>query len=60
MAQKGLEAEIFLKHADDLDETTGKEYCAALGLNKSWATEFAKMMKISKRLKDAGLDPVEI
>lgn len=44
-----------LKYADDLEETSGKEFCATLDLKKSWGTEFAKMKKISGRLRDAEL-----
>lgn len=49
-----------LKHADELDGITGKEFCEKLGLNASWGTEFAKMRKISDRLRKAGLNPERI
>ncbi|MFC5387765.1 transcription factor [Aquamicrobium segne] len=61
--RNGYVAELHLqvlKYADDLEGTSGKDFCAALDLNKSWGTEFAKMKKISGRLRDAGLDPAKI
>lgn len=61
--RNGYVAELHLqvlKYADDLENVSGKDFCAALDLNKSWGTEFAKMKKISGRLRDAGLDPAKI
>jgi hypothetical protein len=45
-----------IKHHEDLGEITGKEFCEALGIGPSFGTEFAKMRKITPRLKLAGLD----
>lgn len=45
-----------LKHSDQLDGMTGREFCAELGIGASFGTEFAKMRKIAPRLKAAGLD----
>jgi hypothetical protein len=45
-----------IKHSDVLQEVTGKEFCAALGIGDSFGTEFAKMRKIAPRLQEAGLD----
>ncbi|RAH96076.1 transcription factor [Acuticoccus sediminis] len=45
-----------IKYADELRDTTGREFCEALNIGPSFGTEFAKMRKISGRLKDAGLD----
>ncbi len=49
-----------LKYADELDGVTGKEFCEKLGLKSSWGTEYAKMRKISDRLRKAGLVPERI
>ena len=44
-----------IKHSDDLQDVTGKEFCNALGIGTSFGTEFSKMKKIANRLKQAGL-----
>jgi hypothetical protein len=49
-----------LKHAELLEDISGKEFCAGLGLKPAWGTEYAKMKKIAPRLRDAGLDPDKI
>jgi hypothetical protein len=49
-----------IKYADELKGMTGKEFCEALRIGDSFKTEFAKMRKISARLKQAGLDPNRI
>jgi hypothetical protein len=57
--RKGYVAELHLqtiKYAEALEGVTGKEFCDALGIGKSFATEFAKMRKIAPRLRAAGLD----
>lgn len=57
--RNGYVAEFHLqviKYADVLESVTGKEFCEALGIGASFATEFAKMRKIARRLVDAGLD----
>lgn len=61
--RNGYVAELHLqvlKYADDLEDVSGRDFCEALDLNKSWGTEFAKMKKISGRLRTAGLDPAKI
>jgi len=45
-----------IKYAEVLNETTGKEFCEGVGIGGAFATEFSKMRKIAKRLRDAGLD----
>ena len=49
-----------IKHADALQNVSGKEFCEALGIGASFGTEFAKMRKIAGRLKGAGLDVSKI
>lgn len=49
-----------IKYSDALKDVTGKEFCEALSIGPSFGTEFAKMRKISGRLKTAGLDPNKI
>jgi hypothetical protein len=49
-----------IKHAEELQDTTGREFCQALGLGASFGTEFSKMRKIAARLREAGLDPARI
>ncbi|MEM8869723.1 MAG: transcription factor [Pseudomonadota bacterium] len=49
-----------VKHADVLQGITGKEFCEALRIGASLGTEFAKMKKISPRLKAAGLDVTKL
>ncbi len=44
-----------LKHSAELEGVSGSEFCSSLGIGKSFGTEFAKMKKISGRLKNAGL-----
>ena len=46
-----------IKYSDFLENVTGKEFCERLGIGSSYGVEFAKMKKISQRLKTAGLDP---
>lgn len=46
-----------LKYADELEGISGKEFCQRLGVGPAWGTEFAKMRKISERLRKAGLNP---
>lgn len=61
--RNGYVAELHLqviKYADLLEGVSGKEFCEKLGLNPSWGTEFAKMRKISGRLREAGLQPERI
>ena len=45
-----------LKYADELEGISGKEFCQRLGVGPAWGTEFAKMRKISDRLRKAGLN----
>lgn len=49
-----------LKHAELLEDISGKEFCAKTGLAPSWGTEFAKMRKIAPRLRGAGMNPDKI
>lgn len=49
-----------LKHAHMLENTSGKEFCAALGLTPAWGSEFLKMKKIAPRLRAAGMNPAKI
>ena len=49
-----------LKYAEDLRDVSGKDFCASLEIEESYATEYAKMKKISARLRAAGLDPDRI
>jgi hypothetical protein len=61
--RNGYIAEMHLqiiKYADVLADVTGKEFCDALEIGQSFATEFAKMRKISERLVRAGLDVQKI
>lgn len=61
--RNGYIAELHLqviKYADELADTTGKEFCTALGIGPSFGTEFSKMKKISDRLRKAGLDVSKI
>lgn len=50
-----LHAQI-LKHAARLRDVNGKDFCSALRIPVSYATEFSKMMKLADRLKSRGLD----
>lgn len=45
-----------IKYADELTDITAREFCEALGLKASYATEFSKMRNLTTRLKAAGLD----
>ncbi|MGG7566426.1 HTH-like domain-containing protein [Rhodovulum sp. DZ06] len=45
-----------IKHADDLEGVSGREFCEALGIAASYTAEFTKMKKIAPRLRRAGLD----
>jgi len=61
--RNGYVAELHLqviKHAELLENVSGKDFCAKLGLGSAWGTEFAKMKKISGRLRRAGLQPDKI
>lgn len=61
--RNGYVAEIHLqvlKHAHLLENVSGKEFCAALGLGPAWGTEFSKMKKIAPRLRTAGMNPTKI
>jgi hypothetical protein len=49
-----------IKYADELNHLTGKEFCETLGIGPAYGTEFLKMLKISERLRSAGLDPSKI
>lgn len=49
-----------IKYADQLENVTGKEFCAELAIGKSFGTEFSKMKKIAPRLKEAGLNTEKI
>ena len=44
-----------IKHAHNLQTVKGREFCDALGIGPSFATEFSQMRKIAPRLRDAGL-----
>src|SRR5271155_2539915 len=57
--RSGYIAELHLqiiKYSDVLQHMTGKEFSEALGIGSAYGTEFSKMLKISERLKRAGLD----
>lgn len=57
--RNGYVAELHLqaiKYSEYLETTTGREFCESVEIEPSFATEFLKMKKISKRLKSAGLD----
>ena len=61
--RNGYVAELHLqvlKYADQLEDVSGKEFCAKLNLGPAWGTEFSKMRKISARLRKAGLNPGKI
>ena len=61
--RNGYVAELHLqviKYSDLLQNTTGKEFCEALGIGPSFGTEFTKMKKIAGRLRAANLDPSKI
>lgn len=61
--RNGYVAELHLqvlKYADELDGVTGKEFCEKLGIGPAWGSEYAKMRKISDRLRKAGLVPERI
>ena len=49
-----------IKHAEQLQEITAKDFCTGVGIPPSYGTEFAKMRKIAERLRHAGLDPAKI
>ena len=49
-----------IKYSELLSNTTGKEFCEGIGIGEAFATEFSKMRKIAKRLRDAGLDPTKL
>ena len=56
--RNGYIAELHLqviKHAHNLQNVTGKEFCEALGIGNAFGTEFSKMRKIAPRLRAAGL-----
>lgn len=58
--RNGYVAELHLqviKHAELLQNVSGKEFCEKLDLKTSWGAEFAKMKKIAGRLRQAGLQP---
>ncbi|MFG1391532.1 HTH-like domain-containing protein [Xanthobacter agilis] len=58
-SRDGYTAELhiqIIKHADELVNLSGREFCEALGIGVSFGTEFAKMRKIAPRLRSAGLD----
>jgi hypothetical protein len=61
--RNGYVAELHLqviKYAELLENVSGREFCAQLNLGAAWGTEFAKMKKISARLRNAGLEPEKI
>jgi hypothetical protein len=61
--RNGYVAELHLqvlKYADELNDISGREFCEKLGLGPAWGTEYAKMRKISIRLRKAGLVPERI
>ncbi|WP_435966742.1 HTH-like domain-containing protein [Raoultella ornithinolytica] len=47
-----------IKYADELTDITAREFCEALGLKASYATEFSKMRNLTTRLKAALLQIV--
>ena len=49
-----------IKHADALQNMTGRDFCSSLGIKPSYAIEFAKMRKIAPRLIKAELNPNRI
>jgi hypothetical protein len=49
-----------LKYANELKRMTGKEFCENLGVGPAYGAEFSKMLKISERLRSAGLDSSKI
>lgn len=49
-----------LKYSDELRAVTGREFCEMVGIGPAYGTEFMKMLKISNRLKMAGLDVSKI
>ncbi|WP_423776362.1 HTH-like domain-containing protein [Aurantimonas coralicida] len=58
--EKSYSAEMhvqMIKYAGVLRDVSGREFCTGVGINPSWAVEFAKMKKISSRLIEAGLNP---
>lgn len=49
-----------IKYADQLEGTTGKDFCEFTAIPASYTSEYAKMIKIAGRLRQAGLDPDRI
>ena len=54
-----LHAQV-LKYATQLEDVNAKEFCAALGIQISYGTEYNKMKKLADRLRGKGLDPAKI
>ncbi|EKO3914219.1 transcription factor [Vibrio metschnikovii] len=49
-----------IKYADELKNITAKEFCEGVGLRSSFGTEFSKMRNLTRRLKNAGLNPKQL
>lgn len=49
-----------IKYADDLQDITAKESCQEVELKPSYGNEFSKMINLTNRLKQAGLDVTKI
>ncbi len=45
---------LVLVHAADLEGIGADEVCRRLGMQKTWETEFSKMISIYKRLAELG------
>lgn len=43
-----------LVNAEKLSKTDPKEFCRAVGMNESYATEFRKMIELAQLLKELG------
>jgi hypothetical protein len=44
----------FLIHADELRGVNAKEFCADIGLQESYSTEFNKMISLAALMKEQG------
>ena len=49
-----------IKYADELKNSTAKEFCEGVGLRSSFGTEFSKIRNLTQRLKAAGLDTAKL
>ena len=55
-SKSGMFHYLVLLHADQLEDVDPREFCREVGMEASYTREFSKMLKVSKIMKQQGME----